>query len=484
LRYTPDTFNFEKNIPPLVRWNEHAFEVPDVVAFKDFEHCKQEVARNLESHLPNPPPSDLLIFPYPNTPKKLRRLAVLQPEDLTVLRTAAGQIIRVTDRLLSPRVLAYRLGDLNPCWQFRESKFGWREFTDYGEELLRGGEYGGLCRLDVRSYYASISIARLAEILNRVGCDRKAASLLLSFLDAWQVAHPGLGLPIGPEACAVLSNIFLKSVDDRIERLGAMHLRYGDDILLFGSNRFCRQILSSIEQELARIGLELSAEKTIFFDDPLEAIKSLRDGKLASLGELLRQDRPSGMDAVRRAFHDDIFETATPEPFKFRWIIKTLTYQKDPYGCASLAHAVDLMNIDPKWAAEYLIMSRFHDPIVVDGVMNRLMGAATDRLEGLDLHLLRAMSTRAFGEAEAKVFKNIAIDPKRHWPIRSWAWQAYTRSSKQENEVMEAAREESNPSVRRTIVLSLRPRARRVFLRHVADNFPECRYAVRWMMAA
>jgi hypothetical protein len=167
-----------------------------------------------------------------------------------------------------------------------------------------------------------------------------------------------------------------------------------------------------------------------------------------------------------------------------RWIVRTLQHKNDPHACLPLAQNRDLMNIDPKTCTDYLKSVGLRDGRVVDELMHQLTSATADQFDGLDLHILRALTARRLGSAEAKEFQRIAADSSRRWPIRSCALQAYVRTSSRYDEVMEAARGEKIPALRRTMVVVLKGHARRSFLGHAAKNFKESRYAVKWLRAA
>jgi hypothetical protein len=121
--------------------------------------------------------------------------------------------------------------------------------------------------------------------------------------------------------------------------------------------------------------------------------------------------------------------------------------------------------------------------------MGRLSQNPESHLEGLALHQLRTMSNVRTGGAEATVFKRIASDETRPWPVRSSAWKALARSDgTKPRYLMEAAREEKAPNVRRAIVASLKrfsgDGAVKTFLELAAKDFPESRYAVDWVKSA
>jgi hypothetical protein len=142
------------------------------------------------------------------------------------------------------------------------------------------------------------------------------------------------------------------------------------------------------------------------------------------------------------------------------------------------------MNVDPQVSAQYLQKAGLKDSRVTDAIMDRLSHPAEDLFDALDLHLLNAMRHRCFGYAEAKKFRSIATDSCRRWPIRVYGWAAYVQSTQSYRELMEAARAETIPQLRRGMIANLKGRIKKSFLKHARENFPESRYMVEWVEAA
>jgi hypothetical protein len=110
--------------------------------------------------------------------------------------------------------------------------------------------------------------------------------------------------------------------------------------------------------------------------------------------------------------------------------------------------------------------------------------------EASQLHLLRILSEVETGEAEGNELFRIAQDPSRLWPIRSWAWHAYAKSTGcRAALLMEAARGESDRNVRRAIVATTKSRGmagrrQKSFLRHVGRHFSESHFTAEWIRHA
>ena len=197
-------------------------------------------------------------------------------------------IIKVTDALLSDSVCSYRLNRSpirGTAWGFDRRNLWKDRFVAGGMEILDKAEFPFMCRTDISKYYPSIQIDLLQQSLLTNGCDAQAVARIFASLKFWQEFCLLNGLPIGPEAWAVLSNFFLRPIDNLIATTGAQYKRYGDDMLIFSRDRSMGEaVAESIDDELRFLQLTRSLEKTAFFDDP-----SRRQGQLAG-----RRDRLHG----------------------------------------------------------------------------------------------------------------------------------------------------------------------------------------------
>ncbi|MDO8433880.1 MAG: reverse transcriptase domain-containing protein [Candidatus Binatus sp.] len=417
-------------------------------------------------------------------------MAVASAADLTLLRSSAGRIAEVTDKLISGRVFSYRIvprSDPDAAWTFRPR--GWMSFVGEGVTLLEQADSQFMCRTDVTKFYESIRIETLEQMLYARNCDRVSVKRIVSALRFWRELHGRDGLPIGPEGCAVLGNFFLEPVDRSIISTGIAHRRYGDDFLIFTPNRrFSEALVDLFDDELSGLNLSRSEEKTIYFDDPEDATANLKDGEIDYLDGGFAYSPGLKRSAVRRAFDRLVSDSDAIKQSRFRWILRFLMNKGDEYGCSRLSERQDLMNIDPKLTSEYL-KTAGSDERVVENCMRRLSQTPESHLEALALHELRTMSKVRTGTAEANEFKRIASDRTRPWPTRCSAWKALARSDETKPRyLMEAAREEKEPNVRRAIVASLKRFSGdgrvKTFLQLAAKEFPESRYAVDWLKAA
>jgi Reverse transcriptase (RNA-dependent DNA polymerase) len=417
-------------------------------------------------------------------------MAVVSPADLTLLRSSAGRIAEVTDKLISARVCSYRIAprlDPDAAWTFRPR--GWMTFISDGVAILGQGDTPFMCRTDVTKFYESIRIDILEQMLYERECDRDSVKRTIGALRFWRELHGRDGLPIGPEGCAVLGSFYLEPVDRSIISTGIAHRRYGDDFLFFTENRrFSQALVDLFGEELRKLYLERSEEKTFYFDDPKKAKANLKDSEIDYLDGPFSYSPGLKSNAVRRALDRLMSDSDEIKPSRLRFILKYLKNKVDDYGCRELSGRQDLMNVDPKLTSEYLKVAG-SDKRVLENVMGRLSQTPESHLEALALHQLRTMSNVRTGRAEAKVFKRIASDETRPWPVRSSGWKALARSDgTKPRYLMEAAREEKEPNVRRAIVASLKrfsnDGAVKTFLELAAKDFLESRYTVDWLRAA
>jgi len=345
-------------------------------------------------------------------------------------------------------------------------------------------------RTDVARYYPSVDIERLQSLLQNCGCQGPATALILRIFRHWQLRDGLQGLPIGPEISAVLGNFLLGPVDGWLEASGYAHLRWSDDILTFGQTiASCKGSIAVIDEVLADLGLTRSADKTLLFDNVLDARRNLQDHLLISLADLLSVDDDEGTGAIHLAYDSRIVGHPEVPQKHFRWIIRTLLNRHDSYGCLSLARDSSVMNVDPKLSGEYLGEVALNDKRVkaqstVDAILDHLSKPAQERFHALNLHLLRAMRRRRLGEAEAKEFKRIATDSAEPWPVRVYGWSAYIKTTQRHPELMEAARAETIAQLRRGMIANLKGHSTRSFLEHARANFRESRYTVQWLQAA
>jgi retron-type reverse transcriptase len=105
-------------------------------------------------------------------------------------------------------------------------------------------------KMDIRKFFDSIPHDKLKAKLKKTIHDKRFISVLFTLIDVVDI-----GLPIGFYTSQWLANWYLQGLDHYIkEELGASHhIRYMDDIVIFGSNK---RKLHRIHQEIEKYLLE------------------------------------------------------------------------------------------------------------------------------------------------------------------------------------------------------------------------------------
>jgi hypothetical protein len=174
-----------------------------------------------------------------------------------VARSAAA-----IEELLSPAVMANRVAS----WSVRPPELALRPWRL--ERRLFVARLAGLARRgavafgDVRRCYASMSPAIVGDALRRAGIP--TACEVEGFLSSLECVGVE-GLPVGPDASAVLANAVLAQVDRTLREAGVEHLRWVDDVVLSGVD--ASAALSVFRTALASIGLRANETKTRIVTD-------------------------------------------------------------------------------------------------------------------------------------------------------------------------------------------------------------------------
>ena len=170
-----------------------------------------------------------------------------------VARSAAA-----IEELLSPAVMANRVAS----WSLRPPELAlrpWRLERRLFAARLAGlaVRRGPVAFADVRRCYASMSPKTVGDALRRAGIP--TACEVEGFLAGLE--RVGVeGLPVGPDASAVLANAVLAQVDRTLRDAGVEHLRWVDDVVLSGAD--VAAALSVFRTALASIGLRANETKT------------------------------------------------------------------------------------------------------------------------------------------------------------------------------------------------------------------------------
>jgi retron-type reverse transcriptase len=120
-------------------------------------------------------------------------------------------------------------------------------------------------KCDIRKFFASIDHTILISLLSRRIADGGTMSLLREIISSFNSGVSGVGLPLGNLTSQLFANIYLHELDHFIkhELRVRYYIRYADDFVILGENRYHLQALTPrIERFLAeRLSLSLHPNK-------------------------------------------------------------------------------------------------------------------------------------------------------------------------------------------------------------------------------
>jgi hypothetical protein len=167
---------------------------------------------------------------------------------------------------LPTSVVAHRIEHDRDVWRSAGVRAGWRERKTELETLFEADATLWLAVTDVKNYYASLSLDTLVSAMNSLcvsSAGVEAAVQLLSNFD--ELPGSVRGVPIGPEASAVLGTIGLVSVDRRLSHVRSVRLV--DDVwCVAASDTEAAAIIEVVRGQLALHNLRDNPDKVRILD--------------------------------------------------------------------------------------------------------------------------------------------------------------------------------------------------------------------------
>ena len=178
----------------------------------------------------------------------------LESADDARYRDLIARAAAALERSLGPAIVANRVvGAPLVLEDWRVAHTRWR--AAIGRSAARGLRV----HVDAADCYDSMRPEVVAATLRSAGADPRVLVRLLHEL----VDHGVPGLPIGPEASAVLANVVLAPVDLALAAAGVPHVRWVDDVVAFvPSRRRATVVTAIVRRELEAVGLRLNERKT------------------------------------------------------------------------------------------------------------------------------------------------------------------------------------------------------------------------------
>ncbi len=194
----------------------------------------------------------------------VRHLVHLGPDDARRYVAAVRSVLPVVERASGPWAMANR-GRMTPeglaleDWRAARGRFraASRSNLDGAASVFLG---------DVQDCYGSMGWVTVISALRRLGLDPAAAGRVGAVLA--DLERRGVrGLPVGPDASAILANAVLLLVDRAFASEGLTFLRWVDDVAVFAPNQAVAMHANDVfRRALAHLGLRVNEAKTVVVD--------------------------------------------------------------------------------------------------------------------------------------------------------------------------------------------------------------------------
>jgi hypothetical protein len=276
----------------------------------------------------------------------------------------------------------------------------WIDMQRQGRWLSRKHVQMLLLRTDITSFYEYVDTDILTSDLDVMGVPQWASTLLKQFLVEFNTISHAWGLPQGPDASGVLSNVYLLPVDRSIKLHGLTHLRYSDDIMIFGPSwRDLRRMLHQINNIYRTRHLSLSASKTKIVeahDVPAEFENTAKDAVRYSIDIAA----PLAMDELHE-FFDTAAAGKPPSVRDLKFALNQLKRIADDYAVSWLLDHIDhYPHIMPE-ALRYLTQFRAGRPEIDVDLSAALANGTFDLYPFVERRLIHYLTVNSVAQQKA-----------------------------------------------------------------------------------
>lgn len=226
---------------------------------------------------------DRLHFKFPKSDTKLRPLGLSRIEE-EILSTALIQKLGQRVSGIASRSYAYKFsrtyGDGNTEYLYENWFDAYGRYINDARSAALNNKGCVIIQTDIKSFYTRIIRDSLVQLSNEQLSRSHRVEWLLKVLFARDIDdhEAGKGIVQGNIASGFFANLYLVDLDARFgpgNEWNAEFFRYVDDMIIVVPRlEDVQEILTELESELAKIGLELNQEKTEHFTNPTEFISS------------------------------------------------------------------------------------------------------------------------------------------------------------------------------------------------------------------
>ena len=260
--------------------------------------------------------------------------------------------------------------------------FGWRlrdgevsknkpEWSAYVESLPTEGAGGHGLVTDITSFFASIDLVRLLQIVGAAAGKTVPREIIATVVDTHSRMLGRSGLPQRSFASAILANCYLQPIDDALNAAAsdwdiARVRRWMDDISAEGEEDALYGLLLDLQDRARQIGLELNSSKT-HLTDASETARDLRSETLNTIEVEFRKMKLSEYSDEEVVVPDDsvlidLEREILNDPMTFgRPVIRSVLHSLTKY---------ELFDSSPEWRS-----IAHHVPHVADNLGRYLRGS-------------------------------------------------------------------------------------------------------------
>ena len=294
-------------------------------------------------------PSGRVVQRYPKgfDRDRYRLLSSMDLLDQLAFRALVSPLVAPVERALSSSVVAHRFVGEAAGWNQRPVYEGWKDRRARLMPVFAADPSLFLLVMDVKNYYASLSIETLRVSLSSLGIDDFCWRPAMDFLECFE-GLPGsvAGVPIGPEASGVLGAVGLTAIDRGLR--DKQFARMVDDVWVVATSR--SQALSEAEHtsmQMRLLGLAPNDSKTMVLN-ATEALALISD---AGTSYMTRGGRVVGESEALATLFSAISEQ---NESRFRFALGALSRINSPAAVPVLLGDLDLIDVDPRATGRYL----------------------------------------------------------------------------------------------------------------------------------
>jgi Reverse transcriptase (RNA-dependent DNA polymerase) len=415
----------------------------------------------------------------------MRQLAVVTARDHARLRATTTTVAEIARQMLNDHCYSAKLATPPPNWNFKSNQY----FTFMHAAIKRAKTWDcvGMVRTDVESYFPSISVDALLRTLWDSGCDKESIQFVVQTILTWQDTCKDLrGIPIGPEACALLGTFFLDPVDAVLDARARAFFRYMDDIAyLYGPNLAQDRGYGMLDEALARLGLKRSEDKTHYAESPSGAVDLMRRRDLAYVEAYVQRIPNVPIGPVKAFFDEVVMPTSPVDLAGLRKCLAAFLTAKDMHAVYPLLNSPVVFDADPKVCANYLQTFLSNDD-VGRAMARRLRSSNVPAASRV--HAMRLLAGSNLDQSMAQSLLTMAADRSSKRPVAVWAVSAYGHAKSYHLiDVLDALSETESPDVRRAAILTMRgrqDRGRRYVGRSLSKGSAALELSTDWALAA